>query len=324
MNVPPVLARNKPVVLVAIALMLLGAYALYWQSAMDKFKAVIESRLQGDDATFQLQAGELRYSGFPYRVQVDLAKAQLGRLQQDYDLVLRAPALRLVAQPWNPDLTLIYADRPSLVMRLRGGTVPVQSLQAASLEASLRLAGARTQRLSIVLNDVLWDRGHWRPQPIRMAGLQFHVHQPAAAEKVDGVAQVWLNASGIKEPDALIASALDVTLAGLITGGKGDADAFAPLHRWPALGRGLDVTAFSAKGSSLSLSGGGTLRADAQGLIVGQGDVTTNGTAMLRSFLTNASLPPPAATSAKLPWSLDARGLTIGAAAPLPIALKLF
>ena len=320
--------RNKPVIPLLIALLLFGLYSLYWRAAFTRFKASVEAQLDDKAGFVSMTAAARDYSGYPFRLQVDVQDAQIVRQKRDYVMTVRAPRMRLVALPWNPALLKLFADKPETRLRFRNGATPLHiGFQSDTMDASLRFRNNGIERLSFAFAGSLWDEGLWLASPVRIPDLQFHLwSQPDdAAQKQQPLTHFNLTLNGITRaaPDASPRpSSLVVT--GLLTG-KAEAGDFAPsLRVWQQQGGTLKLQSIEARGDGLSLTGDGQLSLDESGRIRGEGTLMTNAGAQLSALAQDKALPEPSRTPMALRWKAAQGMIFLDDVAVAPLAVTLF
>jgi hypothetical protein len=273
--------RNLPLILLAASLFGLGIFTLYWFAQMRQFQIEMAQIESGGSKMFAIQARQVSYSGFPYRLKAQFDDVQLVKQRADYTITLEAPRLELTRLMWSPGHMILIADQPKVAMRSRGGTHPVQlAWSADSLQSSLRMKAQKIERLSFEFSNALWTDGHRLALPISMADLQFHLREssvPSANGKLDKNQPVFANlrimAGGVRSGDT---AAVNVDLFADLTGGT-DLDNTAPvLDAWRQRGGTVQIRRFDIVRPGLLWSASGQMTLDATGALAGYGMLRTN------------------------------------------------
>jgi hypothetical protein len=273
--------RNFPVLLLGAATVMLGLYTLYWYSQMLKFKAEIARMIDGDGLMFDVQAKQIAYSGFPYRLSASFDGAQLVRHRSDYVVMLETPSLDITRLLWAPEHMLLMANQPKLSFRSRGGSYPLKiSFIADTMESSLRATPQKVERLSFEFRKVLWHDGHPLKTPISIADLQFHLRdsvEPSGAvarkSKWPVFANLRIMAGAMRSDNA---PAVNVDMFADITGGDRLKDGAPALSKWQQRGGRLEVRSIVAARAGLTWSANGHLALDSDGTVAGSGMLHSN------------------------------------------------
>jgi hypothetical protein len=156
--------RRLPLWLTPLPLVLgLALYGLLWRDWAADFAARLSPWFPGQT---------LAVTGFPYRMEVELAPVRLanaGPLLAE----VSAQRLRLNRGPWRPELTVAQLVAPHAALGLAG---PLRlEVTAPALLASVHVVGGRLERLSVTGDDVALRPGF---APAFSAGsLQVHVRE---------------------------------------------------------------------------------------------------------------------------------------------------
>ncbi len=273
--------RHFPLILLAASLFGLGIFTLYWFAQMQHFKAEMAQIESGDSKLFAVQARQISYSGFPYRLKAQFDDVQLVRQRADYTITMDTPRLELTRLMWSPGHMIVIADQPKVVMRSRGGTHPVKlAWNADSLQSSLRMTAQKIERLSFEFSNVLWTDGHMLALPISMTDLQFHLRDsiaPSANGTLDKNRPVFANlrimAGGVRSGKT---AAMNIDMFADLVGGTGLDDSAPALDAWRQRGGTVEVRRFDMVRPGLLWSGSGQIALDATGAIAGHGTLRTN------------------------------------------------
>jgi hypothetical protein len=136
-------------------------YFMLWQGWARGFEAVVEDWLP--EARFSV-------SGFPYRLEADVADAVL-QGGEAVKLSASAPRIRINRGPWQPQLTLIRAEYPRFSAIVGPGFGA--SIAGRSAVTSINVAGGKLIRLSSVINAANARLGF---SDVRIAADELQVH----------------------------------------------------------------------------------------------------------------------------------------------------
>jgi hypothetical protein len=288
--------RNLPVLLLAVSAFMLALYTLFWYSQMRKFKAEIARMYTGDGQMFDVQAKQIEFSGFPYRLAASFDTAQLVRQRSDYIVTMDARRLDITRLLWAPGHLLLIADQPKVILRSRGGSRPLKfSFNADTLESSLRVSPRKVERLSFEFRNVLWNEGHMLHLPINIADLQFHLRDSVAPSgavtrktKLPVFANLRIMAGAIRSGNSPPVNA-DVFVD--LTGGKHLEDRSPLLDLWRQRGGSLEIRSFVIVRPGLTWSATGGMALDASGGIAGTGILHSNAPEATISLLQEKPIP---------------------------------
>ncbi len=139
--------RRWPLLLTLLPLLLgLAAYGMAWRGWAEGFEGTLARWFPGRSAVA---------TGFPYRLEAELTGVER-RHDGAVRLGVRADRLRLNRGPWRPELTVFQGQGVALDAAL--GPLAAR-VAAASGNASLKLAGNRLDRLSLVLPGARGNAG---------------------------------------------------------------------------------------------------------------------------------------------------------------------
>lgn len=168
--------RRIPLWLTLIPLIAaIAIYWLFWSGWARDFKAAVAA---------WLPASELAVSGFPYRLELDVANPRL--VTGD---VVRITATASRAQinrgPWQPQLTIVNAENPRFAA-IVGPAIAV-SISGKSAASSIKILDGRLARLSSVIAAASLRTG-FTPMPVTADALEIHLREriPTAAAADSG------------------------------------------------------------------------------------------------------------------------------------------
>jgi hypothetical protein len=298
------LQRHLPLILLAASLTALGIYTLYWFAQMRKFQQEVAIMQLAGGGIFDIQSNATNFTGFPYRLKAEFEAVALVRQRSDYIITLNAPRLELTRLMWQPGHMIMTADRPSIKIRSRGGSHPLTlAFSADSLESSLRITPKKVERLSFEFDNAVWTDGHTLSNSIKMAQLQVHVREsnvPSVDAKSDKKHPVIANFrimagglhSGYTEP-------MNVDLYADLTGKIGFDDSAPMFDRWRQQGGTIALRRFNIVRPELSWSATGHFSLDKNGLLIGDGKLSTNSVTQTLALLKGQILSDPIAVPIK-------------------------
>lgn len=162
--------RRIPLWLTVVPLVIGGA--VYWH-----FWSGYRDRLGADIASVVPQA-IVSIGGFPYRMEADVAAPVVTRAGA-IKLVLRATRALVNRGPWQPDLTVIRTDQPSVDVSIPALAGVTARLEAATGVSSLHLAGGVIARQSNVFTAVRLATGLFAT-PVTAASFEVHLRETRA------------------------------------------------------------------------------------------------------------------------------------------------
>lgn len=146
-----------------------GAYWHFWSGCRDRLRADIVAVVPGATMTI---------GGFPYRMEADVAAPVITRAGA-IKLVVRASHALVNRGPWQPALTVIRADHPSVDLRIPALAGVTAHLDAATGVASLHLAGTSIARQSNVFTMARLTTGLFAA-PVSAATFEVHFRETRA------------------------------------------------------------------------------------------------------------------------------------------------
>lgn len=276
--------RYRPFWLLGVAALAVGVYALFWFSWLGEFKAALNAATMRATSPVQIKADDISYGGFPYRLEAEFKNARITRQQSDYHLEITTPSLVIERQPWRPQLHIGFLDHPRFTLnapQLMGG-LKIDG-RSASGQFSLKLKKQSVERLSLVLDEALFNGKGWLTPALKAKTLEFHGRETAAIPQAprapgdknptapaflelvlrgDGV---WL---GKGEGGSMLAS-LSVTSDPKITAGT------SFLEAWRQSGGTLEVLSFSLGDKEPLITAAATFALNKQLQLIGSGTVTS-------------------------------------------------
>jgi hypothetical protein len=322
--------RHFPVILLAVSLFGLGIFTLYWFAQMRHFQVEMAQIEAGSSKVFAVQARQVSYSGFPYRLKAQFDDVQLVRQRADYTITMETPRLELTRLMWSPQHMIFIADQPKVAMRSRGGTHPVKlEWSADSLQSSLRMAGHKIERLSFEFSNVLWTDGHMLALPISMADMQIHLREssaPSANGKLDKNRPVFANlrvmAGGVRSGDA---AAMNIDMFADLTGGTGLDDSAPALDAWRQRGGTVELRRFDVVRPGLLWSANGQIALDSTGAIMGAGRLRTNAAEPAISLLKGQiSVATTTSQAQNIKWHIAKNVIGFDSAPVVTLPFQLF
>lgn len=290
------IARNRYALLLAGVAIACAAWGLYWHGKLRAFEAHVASLARPGPAGFILDYDSVRYGGFPYRIEAAFTGARLTRVRDDYRLVLEAPRLTLVRQPWTPGLTLAFADDARL--SLAAGKRPqALVIGAPDLQLSLRTApDGLIQRLSLVFAAPVITSDTGLIAPLEARELQVHLRERRDERQAGGgpdlpaVGEALITAQDLGAGARRGALKLALVL-------RARRDGSAHLADWAASGGSLDIDRIEVKGPKLIVDGEATLSLTRTLGVQLAGALRTNDPPALKAFLATGELTPSRLTT---------------------------
>jgi hypothetical protein len=324
------LKRHLPVVLLVASLFALGVYTLYWYAQMRKFQRDIAIMQSATGGMFDIESSTVTYSGFPYRLKAAFEAIELVRQRSDYIVTLQAPRLELTRLMWQPDHMIMTVNRPVIDMRSRGGSRPLKcSFSADSLESSLRITPKKVERLSFEFRNAIWSDGHTLNLPIKIADLQLHIREsdvPSVDAKPDKkhpvIANFRLMAGGLHSGKA---EPMNVDLYADLTGNTPFGDNTPMFDIWRQKSGTVALRRFNIVRPELSWSATGQLRLDKNGLVIGDGKLSTNSIDQTLALLKGQILSDPITAPIKdHDWKIIDGTLQLDAKLAATVPFQLF
>ena len=209
--------RRWPLLLSLLPLVAgLAVYGQFWRGWAEEFEITLASWFPGRNP----QVG-----GFPYRLETEVPGVRLAR----GGAALTVDRLRLNRGPWRPELTVMQGQGIAISAAV-AGLAP--RISAAVGTASLKLAGSRLARLSIVLPAAGGNAGFGPDFTAQRA--QLHLREVDGRNPSGARAQLVIAAAGFK-----LGQGAPIDLAGEIA-----VRAAAPLgdyRRWADAGGSADA-----------------------------------------------------------------------------------
>ncbi|WP_310496764.1 DUF2125 domain-containing protein [Sandarakinorhabdus sp.] len=147
-----------------------GLYWLAWRGWADDFGAVMRTWFPGNTVAV---------AGFPYRMETEITAPALANVGP-VTLSAKAARARINRGPWRPELTLVQAQSPQIIVGLDTAVRAV--LTAPSALASVHVLDGRLERLSVSASDAAIALG-FTAMTIRTGTFEVHVREqkPGAA-----------------------------------------------------------------------------------------------------------------------------------------------
>lgn len=172
------MTRRIPLWLTLVPLVVgIALYGWLWSGWAQDFRATIERWLPG--ATVAI-------SGFPYRMEADVAAPRLAG-GDVVRLTAAADRARINRGPWQPELTVIGADRPrfSVVVGPAISATIAGKSAASSVKVATEGAATRLVRLSTVIEAATARLG-FTPLAIAADSLELHLRERRDVSAVPG------------------------------------------------------------------------------------------------------------------------------------------
>lgn len=135
----PVLKRRTPLVILILAMLTGGGYAVYWTLIANRIETAVDAWAERQRAEGYVASwAELNIGGFPFSWRVHLLLPRHGRAAAEGDLLWQGEALVATVRPW--DMRHIHVRLPGehRIERQRTGLPPLTGIVRAE-DANLRL-----------------------------------------------------------------------------------------------------------------------------------------------------------------------------------------
>jgi hypothetical protein len=249
-----------------------------WLWAAGQIETYVRSMADNDgSAAPRLVCASLGVGGFPFAFDVTCGDAMVS----SGDITVTAKGLKATAEVYNPTHVLVFAQSP--VSFADAFTGSQSRLDFAALQASARLSGWRVGRVSVVLEQPVWNDTVLGDRLLASAEhLEAHlVDDPAGHDAAKGLAALaaYARIEGLVAPGFEVAAG-EASFEGEVTGlgddvrRYGDADM---LRRWQAAGGRFELSRFTGSDGANRFDASGTFGLDSDGRLEGQLKVTSTG-----------------------------------------------
>jgi hypothetical protein len=316
-------AQRRPFILVAVVLLALGGYGLWWRTQAAAFQAAVNAYLGNACAPVQIvHDGPVQFGGFPYRLEARFANARVTtRPQLGVVARLSSPKLALEAQPWRKGFFLLMTDKATLTVTGPGFDADGTSMSAAGsyAQASLRLDGGRIERLSVMLMQPKAQTSLFNTGAFTAKDIQLHLRE-AQARKAEGasaapLAELFLRGTQFtRGGTAPVNLVVDTQLTGPLPPMCGSLG----LEAWRTGAGALKLRSIEATSADMTAKGDATLALGANGEIQLAGTLTTDRPIWLEQLLRGEPLSPRTGRPApqKVPVTIQGGELRIGQSPP--------
>jgi hypothetical protein len=227
--------------------------------------------------TPRLVCGSFNVGGFPFGFDVTCGDATVTMA----DTTVTAKGLKASAEVYNPTHVLVFAQSPVAVADAFSGSQ--SRVDFASLEASARLDGWRIGRVSLIVEQPVWNDTVLDDKLIAKADhLEAHlVDLPDKHDAKAGLAALgeYVQIDNLDAPGVEIASGKS-TFQGEITNLPDDVRTYGEpdlLKRWAAAGGSFDLVDFKGEDTDSNFDATGTFKLDDGGHVGGQLKLSSKG-----------------------------------------------
>jgi hypothetical protein len=262
---------KKIIALGVILFVLVAAYSVAWFWAAGQATAYVKTLETADGVSMpRVVCGDFRVSGWPFGFDVTCGNATV----VSGDVTATVTGLKASAEVYRPTHVLLFVQSPVTLDDAFTGSR--SRLDFADAEASVRLDGWRIGRVSLVLNEPVWNDTVLDDRLLAKAGkLEAHlVDVPARHDAAAGRATLanYVLVEGLDAPGFEIgsgSSTFEAEITNLPDDVRtyGDADL---LRRWQAAGGRFNILGFKGDDATSSFEASGTLGLDAGGRVEGQ------------------------------------------------------
>lgn len=292
----PALASRRrrlwPIFLPFLLVVLAAAgWSAAWYYAANRAEATIGGWREREAGAGRVYScGSESIGGFPFRIEVRCHDPGVELRNAQPPLVLKAEDLLVAAQIYQPTLLIGEFEGPLSFGELGRQPSVIASWRLA--QASVRGQPSSPERVSVVLDDVRFDRVGATQEPVALARrLELHGRMASGSARSNPVIDLLLRLGGASAPTLHPAAAqpVDGEVAGVLRGlkdfsPKGWAERFRELH---VAGGRIEITKARLQQGETIAVGSGTLGLTATGGLDGQLQVTVAG---LESLLQNLGI----------------------------------
>ena len=272
--------RNRIIILGAVVLLVIAAASGAWFYAAGQISQQVEALAFNDGETSpQLSCANLSVSGYPFAFDVDCTDAVI----VSGDILIEVPGLRASAQVTNLFHYILSAKGAAEISDSFSGQR--STLAWSGMQASLRFADGRIERLSVVADDLAWNDSLFTDALIAHAGhAEMHFgDMPEAFDPANGLASlaIYLVAQDVEVP-ALTLANTEVEAEAELSGVPADVFALGAtpvLPLWQQAGGRLKVVSVRASDPNSDLTAQGDLGLDDQGYLEGALEISSAGVA---------------------------------------------
>jgi hypothetical protein len=259
---------------VAAALILGGAYAVYWRHVAGRLEAGIADWVGQQQALGNLvefQPGEI--TGFPFAFRRDFAGITLAQPAADGLLTLRAETVTLSMRPWNLQAIAFDATRPVDLSVTSAAPAEINLTASQTVGAVRLMSDGRLERIDLQMRDVSLVDGRDR-YAAATADLTLELPPLTPRDHREKLLGFDLSFGNLQLPegqraltaDPIARAAAAGTIMGPILPGLSPPVALA---QWAQGGGTLELSRFAFAQAPLDLEGEGTLALDRNQQLLG-------------------------------------------------------
>jgi hypothetical protein len=282
----------------------IGGYWLVWHRFSAQFAT---------DMGQMLPAQTVHVGGFPYRLEAEFDSPNLRIGDASFAAAFNARHMILNRGPWQPDLTVMRSVDAVLTMAATKIDGAQLNIRAPSAQGSLRRAGGRIARLSLVFNDPSITIADI-VRPLRAAAFEIHLRQPTTVAGSSAGPKFPARLEGIANGTQLRfagSAALNMSMTFSVTGQT-------QFHNFAAWADGGTIEIANLKLTDASgeiLSGSATIAPIPNGTLHISGSLMTVCPAAVRAAFAGVAAPTEQRlrTSVRLAFGGDTRAIAVGA-----------
>lgn len=273
---PPLMKKIATLALVLVVLVV--GYFIAWSWAAGQATDYVKQLETADGVTTpRVSCKEFAISGFPFGFDAICKDATI----VSGDVTVTLAGFKAAAEVWNPTHVIVLGQSPIGVSDAFTGSQ--SRLDFASLQASARLSGWRIGRVSVILEQPVWNDtvldDRLLAEASRVEAHLVDVPEQRDAEKGLATLAEFGKVEGLSAPGLEIAAG-EVIFEGEVTNLSDDVRTYGDgdlLQRWQAAGGRFLINSLTGNDGATRFETTGTLGLDSAGRAEGQLKLSSNG-----------------------------------------------
>ena len=203
----------------AVLVVLAVAWSGLWYFAASRTEAVVSAWIEQEASAGRVYACASRtIGGYPFRIELRCTEPVMELTSLQRPRVVKARDLVALAQVYQPGL--IVAEITGPVSIADAGSPPIMQADWRLAQASLRAAGRRPERLSVVLESVRLEQvDSGTPEMMSSADrVELHIHRPADGGENAPIDFAALVAGGVIAGGPLGGRPINAETSGILRG----------------------------------------------------------------------------------------------------------